>query len=102
MSFFGEMASVLGFDEAKLALGYNYVNYNGEAVYIEGITAVLRVDSDEMAFRIKHGVLYVAGTDLSVYELCEKSVLVRGNITAVETGEKRSGEQRSLSAGGAK
>lgn len=83
MSFFREIAEVLGYDEARLALGYNYVNYNGEAVYLEGVKKVLRLDDCEMAFQTPKGVLYVSGEGLSVSNLSGASVLVRGKIEAV-------------------
>jgi hypothetical protein len=100
MSFFGEFARVLGMDEARLALGYNYVNYNGEAVYLEGIQSVLRIDGEEIAFRLKRGVLYVTGEELTVSDLCGASVLVRGKITAVETGESRNAKAKREKEGG--
>ena len=85
MSFFGEIASVLGFDEARLALGYSYVVYNGEAVYVEGIKKVLRLDESEIAFLVNKGVLYVGGEGLTVSDLSGATALVRGSIEAVYT-----------------
>ena len=87
MSFFGEIASVLGYDEAKLSLGYNYVVYNGEAVYIEGIKKILRIDARVAAFMLRKGVLYVEGKDLVMADISGGSVLIRGEIQAVYTGE---------------
>ncbi|WP_251617955.1 YabP/YqfC family sporulation protein [Pumilibacter muris] len=87
-------------DEARLALGYNYVNYNGEAVYLEGIQSVLRIDGEEIAFRLKRGVLYVTGEELTVSDLCGASVLVRGKIAAVETGESRNAKAKREKEGG--
>ncbi len=87
MSFFGEIASVLGYDEAKLSLGYNYVVYNGEAVYIEGIKKILRIDARVMAFMLRKGVLYVEGKELNAADISGGSVLVRGEIQAVYTND---------------
>ena len=77
MSFFGEMASALGFDEARLALGYNYIVYNGEAVYIEGVKRILRIDENETAFSVAGGVVYVSGKSINVADLCGGRVTVR-------------------------
>lgn len=97
MSFFKEIADTLGYDEAKLALGYSYVNYNGEAVYVEGVKQILRIGESEMVFRLPRGVLRVAGKDLAAEEVCGATVLVRGRVSAVYTegvwqdGQKESG-----------
>lgn len=74
-----------------MALGYNYVNYNGEAVYIEGIKSVLTVSDTDMTFRLPRGVLYVEGVGLTVSDLEGASILVRGQILSVATipSEKR-------------
>ena len=97
MSFFGEMASALGFDEARLALGYNYIVYNGEAVSIEGVKRILRIDENETAFSVAGGVLYVSGKSLNVADICGGSVTVRGEIFAVYTSkalEKQNGGEK--------
>lgn len=85
MGFFRETATLLGFDEARLALGYSYINFNGEAVYLEGVTALLRFGCEETAFKLKKGVLFVRGKDLTVSELRQGSALVRGIIESVDT-----------------
>lgn len=98
MSFFGEMARALGYDEARLALGYNYIVYNGEAVYVEGVKRILRIDAEEVAFSVKSGVLYVSGNSLAVSEICGGSVTVRGEILAVYTSaalNKRDGTEKT-------
>lgn len=87
MGFFREIASVLGYDEAKAALGYNYTVFGGEAVYAEGIKRILRIDGEEIALALPRGVLYVRGEDLAADEINGASVLVRGKIQAVYTSE---------------
>ncbi len=86
MSFFREIATILGVDEAKAALGYHYINYDGLAVYIEGIKSVLRVEEERMAFKLGKGVLYVEGSELRLDDLSVGSVLIRGKILAVHDG----------------
>ncbi len=85
MSFFAETATLLGYDEARLALGYSAILFNGEAVYIEGIGALLSLSDTELAFKLKRGVLYVRGAALRVAELRQNSVLVRGTIETLST-----------------
>lgn len=91
MGFFKETATMLGYDEARLSLGYSYTNFNGEAVALEGVTALLRIDSEETAFKLKRGVLYVRGQSLTVSELRKGSALVRGLIESVdvESGKEK-------------
>ena len=83
MSFIGEVASWLGIDEAALALGYTAVNYDGKAVYIEGVKKVLKIDPDEMAFGLRKGILRVSGAYLEASEMTGSSVLVRGEIHSI-------------------
>ena len=85
MGFFKEIAEVLGYTEAQLALGYHYSNYNGAAVYIEGVKRILRIDGEEMVFQLPRGVLHVAGNGLTVDRLCGAAVLLRGEIEEVFT-----------------
>lgn len=86
MSFIGEVASWLGLSEAALAMGYTAVNYDGKAVYIEGVKKVLKIDPDEMAFGLKNGVLRVSGEHLEASEMTKSTVLVRGEIRSISTG----------------
>ena len=83
MSFIGEVASWLGLSEAALALGYTAVNYDGKAVYIEGVRKILKIDTDEMAFGLKKGILRVSGVALEASELTKSAVLVRGEIHSI-------------------
>ena len=88
MSFFNEIADMLGYNEARIALGYNYVNYNGEAVFVEGALGVIKIADDEIALRIKNGVLFVYGDGLKISDMSNKSVLIRGSIVSVQTTAK--------------
>lgn len=74
-----------------MALGFQYVNYNGEAVYIEGVKRILRIDENEMAFGMPHGVLKIFGGSLTVAESGGAGVLIRGRIDSVETSGPRGG-----------
>ena len=98
MSFFKEIADVLGLDEAKLALGYHYITYNGAAVYVEGVKRLLRIDGEEMVLQIPKGVLHIAGRDLTVAELNGASILVRGEVAAVYTSGVWQSEQGGTGA----
>lgn len=86
MSFFGEIADIIGWDASRLALGYSVINYNGEAVFVEGIKSVLRITTEQMAFKLPKGVLYVEGENLEISDLSGGSVIVRGAIYSVHDG----------------
>ena len=47
-------------------------------------------------------MLYVTGEELAVSDLCGASVLVRGKITAVETGESRNAKAKREKEGDSK
>ena len=83
MSFFEEIGSLLGLDWARIACGYSVVNYNGEAVYLEGIKKVVTVSGAEMVFDTGKGRVKISGGDLAVFLLEEKTAVVKGRIAAV-------------------
>ena len=83
MSFFEEIGNLLGLDWARIACGYSVVNYNGESVYIEGIKKVASLSDTEMVFDTGNGRVRVAGEQLTVFSLEEKTAVVKGRITGV-------------------
>ena len=90
---------MLGYDEAKAALGYNYTVLSGEAVYVEGVKRILRIDDSQIAFAVNRGVLYVSGEELTAAEIEGASVLVRGRVQAVYTSaavEKEVARQKAI------
>ncbi|MCL2798649.1 MAG: YabP/YqfC family sporulation protein [Firmicutes bacterium] len=83
MSFFEEIGNLLGLDWARIAVGYSVVNYNGEAVYIEGIKKVVSLSDTETVFDAGKGRVRITGEGLSVFALEEKTAVIKGRITAV-------------------
>ena len=84
MSFYREIGNLLGLDWARIAGGYSLVNYNGEAVYIEGIKKIVAVSDNEITVDTPKARVRVAGEELAVFALEEKTMVVRGRIAISE------------------
>ena len=77
MSFFKEIADKIG---RKATGGYNFIDFNGEYVYVEGIGRVLSLDSDKIELSVGKNVLCVTGEELVITELEKGSVIIKGRI----------------------
>jgi hypothetical protein len=84
MSFYQEIGNILGLDWARIAGGYSLVNYNGEALYIEGIKKVLLVTDAEIVLDTGKPRVRVTGERLAVHSLEEKTIIIKGRIRVVE------------------
>ncbi len=84
MSFYQEIGNILGLDWARIAGGYSLVNYNGEAVYLEGIKKVITVSDTEIVVDTGKPRVRIAGENLAVYSLEEKTMVVKGCIKCAE------------------
>lgn len=83
MSFYREVGNLLGLDWARIANGYSIVNYNGEAVYIEGISKMASLSESEIVVDAGKTRIKVEGVDLFVVSLEDKTMVVRGDIKFV-------------------
>ncbi|MCL2255505.1 MAG: YabP/YqfC family sporulation protein [Firmicutes bacterium] len=84
MSFFVEVANAMGLDSIKIASGYQIINYNGDAVYVEGFSQVLSIGESEIVLKLKkRGKIVISGENLSVASLETGSVIVKGKIKLV-------------------
>ena len=84
MSFYQEIGNILGLDWARIAGGYSVVNYNGEAVYLEGIKKVVVVSDTEIVVDTGKQRVRIAGEELAISLLEEKSMVAKGRISQVE------------------
>lgn len=87
MSFFNEIGKTIGLDWIKLASGYNVINYNGEALYIEGIKKILKISNTEILVSTAKLIITVAGSELNVYDSNCESIIIKGKIKCVEESE---------------
>ena len=83
VSFFREIGNLVGLDWAKVALGYCTVNYNGEAVYIEGVKKIVSIADTEVIISVKDKNLKIVGEGLQISNLEEKTIVVRGEVFGV-------------------
>lgn len=80
------------FDEIKRRVGENYdvlsdfnvVNMSGKILYVEGHKGITVISSSMIAFKIKKGRIVVEGKELSLNELTQNTILIRGKIDKVE------------------
>jgi len=87
VSFYREIGNLLGLDWARIASGYSIVNYNGEAVYLEGIKKVINVSDVEVVVDTKKARLRIIGKELCIFSLEEKTMIIRGMVDACEVME---------------
>ena len=83
MSFFSEVAKRAGLSELSLAGGYHVVNYNGEAVYIEGVERLNLLDESEIRLFLRGAELAVKGEGLYIHEL-GGGVIIKGEVVSME------------------
>lgn len=83
MSFFSEVAKKAGLNELNLSGGYNVVNYNGEAIYVEGIKRLLRIDGNEITIELKGATLVLRGENLNIFELSDAAI-IKGRVGVLE------------------
>lgn len=63
---------------------YNIVNIGGEYVYIENQKELIKLSSEVISFKLKNGYVQVKGADLSIAELSQTFVMIKGKITIIE------------------
>ena len=74
MSFFSEVAFELGLTSP--ATGYQIVDYNGEAIYIEGIRRILNLTPEAIRFEARRGILECTGQGLILKRIDDASRVV--------------------------
>lgn len=96
MSFFKEAAQMLGLDYIKLATGYQIINYNGEAVYIEGAKRVISITTCLIALDTGKVELAIRGENLCVFDITGASIMIKGKIICVEILNRNLGENEKI------
>lgn len=93
MSFFKEVGQTLGIDWAKLALGYQLINYNGEALYIEGVKKIRLISDTEIVLDVGKNSLTVSGEGLTIFDVSGQSVMIKGKIISAGLPNNNMGER---------
>jgi sporulation protein YqfC len=60
--------------------GYNLVNINGKAVYIEGHKGLISISSETIQFKVKDKIIIVSGKDLKLKILSSVTSSIAGEI----------------------
>lgn len=86
MSFFSQIAFELGLSQP--ATGYQIVDYNGEAIYIEGVRRILNLTGASIRFETKRALIEFTGEGLTLDRADEGSAVVRGKVTGIGVTER--------------
>ena len=83
MSFFDDIRRCAA---TGIKYGYSIVLFGGEAVYMNGITRVLEIGPERMAFASEKRIIAITGSDMAVSELEKDSVMIKGHIKNIGEG----------------
>lgn len=80
-NFFSELKKK--FEVSDLGSFCQLVMMDFSSLYIEGVSDILSIGSEEIDIRLKKMKMRICGEGLEVVELGDKVVLIRGNIVGV-------------------
>lgn len=63
---------------------YNIIMVAGNFLYVEGHKGLLKLSQENITFRVKHGVVVIIGTNLTIKELTKTTASIFGNIKSFE------------------
>ena len=64
--------------------GYNIVNINGNAVYVEGQKGLVSLSDSQIIFKVKNKIITVLGSNLSLKEMSLETLSIVGVINKIE------------------
>ncbi|MDR1138925.1 MAG: YabP/YqfC family sporulation protein [Clostridiales bacterium] len=82
MSFLSDVYKLFG-DGVDVIRGFSIVNFDGQAIYIEGITRILEVNIVNIKLATKHNVIEILGKQLYIQQSNKNSISIKGDITAI-------------------
>jgi len=78
----------IGLSELSLSSGYSVINYNGEAVYLEGVSRLLSIEEDEIRLELRGAIASVGGVGLHISEL-SGGCIIKGEIVSLNFEKRR-------------
>lgn len=81
---FEDIGNLTGLPFEILQNGYKYINFAGKALYVEGFTSIILLESEQVMLKLKKGRLKVLGCGLLIKDLNFGQLMIKGNITLVE------------------
>lgn len=85
-SLLEEISRATGMPFDLLDKGFRVINLSNNAVYVENYTGLIDVDSHEINIKLKKGIVKLNGDNLKIKNLNTNTLLVVGDIRAVEMG----------------
>ena len=82
MSFMSEIAAAMGVGPSSPQSGYQIINYNGSAVYVEGFKRVLSIGDKEVVLACKAKRIVIAGESIYVRDLEKDALIICGDISS--------------------
>lgn len=64
--------------------GYNIVNINGNAVYVEGQRGLVSLSDSQIIFKVKNKIITVLGSNLFLKEMSLETLSIVGVINKIE------------------
>jgi hypothetical protein len=83
MSFFNDISRILGGGTGNIVEGYNIVNVDGKALYIDGVKRILEIGDTSIRLSTKKAIIEVLGIDLVVSQSNRDTIILRGTITNI-------------------
>lgn len=81
-NFFSEIKKELKLPD--FAGGYNIVNLNGKAIYVEGHRGILSLSEEIISFRVKDKIVSVLGKGMYLKMFSPNTLSITGEIKCVE------------------
>ncbi len=81
-----EISKLSGLPLEMINGGFRFINFCNRAVYIEGYTALIDVNLNEIAIKLKKGLVKLNGDDLKIKNMTLDTLLVTGDIRQIEMG----------------
>lgn len=80
MSIFREVLNQAGLEFIK---GYTIINYDGKALYVEGIEKILLLADEKILVLCNKKIIEITGTQLCVKQIEQGSIIICGNIGVI-------------------
>ena len=81
-----EISKMSGLPLDMINKGFRIINFCNKAVYVEGYTALIDVNSNEIGIKLKKGLIKLNGDDLKIKNMTLDTLLVTGDIRQIEMG----------------
>lgn len=78
--FLDEIISRINLPLELLNGGFRVINFSNRAVYVEGFSSIMELSRELVTVKLKRGILRIAGTNLVIKNLEDKTLVVSGKI----------------------